>query len=262
MVIDDQSYERAATWYVGAFGALGAVLLGGASLVEVDWSKAQHPVWALILLAAAVIAAFTVVTLASRVIAPGCTSTTLIDRADRTQERLQRRSGGAQVTWAEIASEDNGVLRALFVDEAGFDSSPNTLWAGAKKGNSTDREALRSMVATANSWLARRRFRMLRFVTPIAVLIVLVGGLGWKPLTVPKQSNSIASTDPVPVHVELTSRTNPETLLGSGCTLRSLDGVAIAGNLNSALTIAFEPQGDCPAAIINLSPANAIIERR
>ena len=262
MTVDDQSYERAATWYVGAFGALGALLLGGASVAGVDWSKAQHPVWALVLLAGAVIAAFTIVTLAARVIAPGCTSATLISRTDRMQERLQRRSGGAQVTWAEIASEDKGILRALFVDEAGFDSSPNTLWAGAQTGSSVDREALQSMVATANNWLAQRRFRILRFLTPIAALIVLIGGLGWKPLTAPQQINSITSADPVPVHVELAPRTNPETLLGPGCTLRALDGVAITGNPRIALTIAFAPQGDCPAAIVNLGPASAIIEQR
>lgn len=262
MSVDDQSYERAAIWYVGAFGALGVVLLGGASLAGVDWSKAQHPVWALALLAAAVIAAFTVVTLASRVIAPGCTPTALIKHTDRMQERLQRRSGGARVTWAEIASEDNGMLRALFVDEAGFDLSPATLWAGAKAGNSADREALRSMVAKANDWLARRRFSMLRFITPIAALVVLIGGLGWKPLTAPQQSSSITSADPIPVHVELAAHANPETLIGSGCTLRALDGVAIAGNLESAVTIAFAPQGDCPAATINVGPASAIVERR
>ena len=262
MAVDEQAYERAATWYVGAFGALGAVLLGGASLAGVDWSQAQHPVWALVLVAAAVVAAFTVVTLASRVITPGCTSDMLIKRADRMQERLQQSNKGAPVTWAEIAAEDNKILRALFVDEADFDESPNTLWAGAKTGSSTDREALQSMVATGNDWLARRRFRRLLWVTPIAALVVLIGGLGWKPLTAQRQSNSITSADPVAVQVELTSHVNPQTLIGPGCTLRGLDGVAIAGNLQSALTVAFAPQGDCPAAVINLSPASAIIEKK
>jgi hypothetical protein len=262
VAVDDQAYERAAIWYVGAFGALGAVLLGGASLAGVDWSQAQHPVWALVLVAAAVIAAFTVVTLASRVITPGCTSSTLIKRTDRFQKRLQKRTGGAQVTWEEIASEDKGVLRALLLDEAGFDSSPDTLWAGAKTGNVADRQALTSMVTTANNWLAERRFRVLRFVTPVAALVVLVGGLTWKPLTAPQQSNFVTSADPAPVQVELAPHVNPETLIGPGCTLRGLAGVAIAGNLTSALTVAFAPQGDCPAAVININPASAIVERR
>jgi hypothetical protein len=198
---DDQAPERAAIWYVGAFGALGAILLAGASIAGVDWTHAQHPAEALLLVGAAVVAAFTVVTLASRVIYPGCTSTTLRNRSGRVQKRLQRRNPGS-VTWPDIASEDKGVLRALLA-EAAFDSSPDTLWAGAQGGSSPDPKVrdqavqdqakLKAMVEAANSWLARRNFRVLRLVTPIAALVVLIGGLAWKPLTAPVETHPATS---------------------------------------------------------------------
>ncbi len=257
----DPAPERAAIWYVGAFGALGSVLLAGASIAGVDWTQAGHPMLALVFIGAAVVAAFTVVTLASRVIYPGCDSASLTKRTDEVQERLQKRNGGLPVTWAEIASEDRHILRALFVDEADFGSSPATLWAGAKGGAAADRAALKAMVEAANSWLARRRLVVLRYVTPVAALIVLIGGLAWKPLTAPTETDTATSAQPVPVQVRFAPGSAPSRMIGPGCTLRMLDGVAIAGNLNSAVTVAFAPQGDCPAAIVNLSPASATVQR-
>jgi hypothetical protein len=205
IIWDDQAPERAAVWYVGAFGALGAVLLAGASIAEIDWTRAQHPVEALLLVGVAVVAAFTVVTLASRVIYPGCTSLTLRNRTRKVEERLQDRkkaasaSGPFGVSWGEIASEDSkGVLNALLMDAA-FQSSPRTLWAGAQQGRASDQAELKAMVEAANSWLARKHFKLLRIVTPIAAIIVLIGGLAWKPLTAPAQTNNATSAQSSPI---------------------------------------------------------------
>lgn len=260
--LDNQAYERAAVWYVGAFGALGAVLLGGASLAGVDWGQAQHPTSALTLLGVAVIAAFAVVTLAARVIAPGCTPEYLMRREDRLQRRIQRRTGGDHVTWEDIASEDRRVLRALFMDEAAFDASPNTLWAGAKSGNTGDRDKLRAMVLSANGWMSSRRFTILRIVTPVAAVIVLLGGLAWKPLTAPRQSTDSSTNNPVPVQVILKPGADPATIVSPGCTLRLLSGVAIAGTVGSDAIVAVGPQGDCNGALVDLTSADAIVERR
>jgi hypothetical protein len=260
--VDNQSYERAAVWYVGAFGALGAILLGGASLAGVDWASAEHPVWALAVLCAAIAAAFVVVTLAALVIAPGFTPTALSEREDRLQGRIQRRNGGAPVTWEDIASEDRSLFRVLSRDEEAFDSSPNTLWARAKAGSAKDRDKLRSMVTSANVWRARRRFRILRMVTPIAAVVVLLGGLTWKPLTAPRQTDAVSSASPVPVQVTLAPSADPAKVIGPGCSLRQLNGVAIAGALGSDMLVAFGPQGDCNGALVVLSTGIAIISRR
>jgi hypothetical protein len=260
--VDGQAYERAAVWYVGAFGALGAVLLGGASLAGVDWAQAEHPAWALLLLGAAIAAAFIVVTLAAMVIAPGCTSASLSKREDRVQRRIQRRTRGTRVTWEDIAGEDRGVFRALFMDETPFAASPNTLWAGAKAGNTADLDQLRSMVVAANSWTARRRFAVLRYITPAAAVIVLLGGLAWKPLTAARPSAVASPSNPLPVEVTLLPNANPASIFGPGCTLRELDGVAIAGTLGSTTIVAVGPQGDCVGAVVSLSSADAIVRHR
>jgi hypothetical protein len=259
---DNQAYERAAVWYVGAFGALGAVLLGGASLAGVDWSEAGHPVWALTLLGGAVAAAFVVVTLAARVIAPAITSEDLRLRADQYQGRIQERNGGAPVTWKDIANEDQSLLRPIFADEAAFDDSPSTLWARAKDGSTEDRDKLRSMVQFANVWIARRRFSTLRLITPIAAVIVLAGGLAWKPLTAPRQSVVISYANPMPVQVTLMPGVDPGKLIGPGCTLHQLNGVAMAGALDSDILVAFGPQGDCSGVLVAVNSAVAIISRR
>jgi hypothetical protein len=181
-----------------------------------------------LLVGAAVVAAFTIVTLASRVIYPGCTSTTLRNRSDRVQKRIQRRNPGP-VTWPDIASEDKGVLRALLA-EAAFDSSPDTLWAGAQGGSSPDpkirdqavqdQAKLKAMVEAANSWLARRNFKVLRRVTPIAALVVLIGGLAWKPLTSPVETppatptqQSLVLTQQLLVLKELQAQDHEQLLL-------------------------------------------------
>jgi hypothetical protein len=206
---DDHAPERAAIWYVGAFGALGAVLLAGVSIAGVDWTHAQHPVEALLVVGVAVVAAFAVVTLASRVIYPGYTSVVLRERTGKVQRRLQRRKKDAgaslAVTWEEIAGEDKGVLRALFAEDA-FSSSPDTLWAGAQDKGKPDEATrsqaeLKAMVDAANNWKARKHFKALRYVAPLAALVVLIGGIAWKPLTAPRQT-IVSSAQPSPIPAE------------------------------------------------------------
>jgi len=257
--LDHQAVQRAAIWYVGAFAALGSALLAGSSIAGVDWRHAAHPWDALLLVGAAVVAAFAIVTMASLVISPGCTAAALRRREDRIQQRLQQRTGGKAVTWPEVAGEDRQVLRALYSDEADFGRSPNDLWAAARGGDPDARKELASMVAAANSWLAYHRFRRLRYVTPIAAALVLAGGVAWKPLTAAPANDNPASATPVPVVVTLAPRVSPGQLIGPGCSLRVLDGVALAGNFGSVVTVAFAPQGDCPAAIVNVNPAEASI---
>lgn len=144
VIWDDQAPERAAIWYLGAFGAVGAVLLAGASIAGVDWTHANHPVYTLLLVVAAVVAAFTVVTVASLVIYPGCTSVALRNRQNKVGKRIRRKTGATAsgaITWDQVAAEDNGVLAALYVDAA-FQDSPDTLWAGAH-GRGNSRQAAR-----------------------------------------------------------------------------------------------------------------------
>jgi hypothetical protein len=260
--LDDQALSRAAIWYVGAFAALGSVLLAGASIASVDWRHAAHPWAALVLIGGAVVAAFTVVTLAALVINPGCTAATLRDREDKVQRLLQRQSGGKAVTWEDTAGRDEGVLRALYNDENNFGRSPNDLWAAAKGGDANSRAELASMVTVANGWLAYHRFRRLRYIASIAAAIILVGGVAWKPLTAPPAMSNPTWAAPVPVVVALAPSVSPGRLIGRGCSLRALDGVAIAGDLNSVVTVAFAPQGDCGAVVINVSPAEATVQRR
>jgi len=257
---DDQVIQRAAVWYVGAFAALGSVIVAGTSITGIDWRHAAHPGEALFLVGTAVAAVVTVITIASLVIIPGCTVATLRRREDRMQRRLQRRTGGKAVAWLDVASEDKHVLRALYNDEAGFRRSPNDLWAAAREGDPDARADLASMVATASRWLAYHRFRKLRYVTPVAAAIVLLGGVGWKPLTAASASDNPTSVKPVPVVVNLAPQVSPARLIGAGCTLRALDGVALAGKPGSAVTVAFAPQNDCPAAIVTLTPADALVQ--
>ena len=125
------------------------------------------------------------------------------------QRRLQRRTGGKAVAWPDIAGEDKHVLRTLYDDEADFNRSPNDLWAAARGGDPSARADLASMVAAANNWLAYRRFRRLRYITPAAAAIVLVGGVAWKPLTAAPTSNSPAPAKSVPVVITLAPRADP-----------------------------------------------------
>lgn len=259
---DDQAVQRAAVWYVGAFAALGSVLLAGASIASVDWGHAAHPWRALFLIGAAVVAAFSIVTLASLVINPGCTTATLRKQEDKTQRQLQQESGGQAVTWQDVASRDKHVLRALFNHEADFQCSPNDLWAAARGGDADARKDLTAMVAVANGWVARRRFRRLRYMTPVAVVIVLLGGIAWKPFTAPPVTDNPTSTEPLPVTVALAAGVRPAQLIGPGCSLRVLNGVAIAGDLKSVATIAFPRQGDCPATVINVDISEATAQLR
>jgi hypothetical protein len=258
--IDDQALQRAAIWYVGAFAALGSVLLAGASIASVDWSRAAHPWLAALLIGMAIAAAFTVVTLAALVINPGCTVAMLRQNEDEVQRRLQQRSGGKAVTWTEVAGSDKRILRALSNYDVSFRRSPNDLWAAARGGDDAAHKELVSMVAVADGWLARRRFRALRRITPMAAVIILVGGVGWKSFTAPSTSDSPTSASPLPVVVTLAPRVSATQLIGPGCTLRVLNGVAVAGNLKSVATIAFAPQGDCPATVINVNPAEAMVQ--
>lgn len=262
MDLDAQAVPRAAIWYVGAFAALGSVLLAGASIASIDWRDAAYPWAALLLLTAAVAASFTVVTLASLVISPGCTVATLRQREDKIQRRIQRHNGGKAVTWQDVASKDKRVLRAIYNDEYNFEHSPNDLWATAKGGDADARSELASMVTVANGWLAYRRFRRLRYITPIVAAIVLIGGIAWKPLTAPPANDKPTSAAPIPVAVELAPTISPVRLIGPGCSLRQLDGVAIAGDLKSAVTVAFAPQGNCNAAVITINPAEATVRAR
>ncbi len=252
--------ERAAVWYVGAFAALGSVLLAGVSIAGVDWNRARYPLWAVAVAGTAVLAAFTVVTLASRVIAPACSSMKLMRWEEKAQARLQKKNKGAAVSWQEVAAEDKRVLRALLLDEAAFNAGPKEVWQRAKTGSAADLATIRTMVETADSWLARRRFIVLRFLTPVAAIVILAAALAWKPLTT--NLESVTPAQPAPVTVELAPTVDPAQLIGANCTLRMLDGVAIAGSLNSSLTVAFAAQGDCPAAVVNLTPNSATIQTR
>jgi hypothetical protein len=256
---DGQACQRAAIWYAGAFAALGSTLLGGASIASVDWSRAAHPWLAFGLISGAVIAAFLVVTLAALVISPGCTVTSLREQEDVVQRRLQRQNGGAAVAWPELASSDGRVLRALYNDDVDFAHSPNDLWAAAKGGDHDAHEELASMVDAANCWLADRRFRKLRVTTPMAAVIILVGGLAWKSLTVPIVSDHPTAAHPLPVVVTLAPGVSGTQLIGPGCTLRVLNGLALTGGLKTFVTVAFAPQSDCPGAVITLSPAEATV---
>jgi hypothetical protein len=210
MGIDHQALQRSVTWYIGAFAALGSVLLGGASVASVDWSHAAHPWLACLLIGMAIVAAFGVVTLASFVISPGCTVETLRRREDVVQRRLQRQVGGSAVTWTEIASADRRVLRALY--NAGFKRSANDLWAAATAVDDVARKDLESMVALANGWLAHFRFRALRYITPVAAVIILVGGIAWRPLTAPPTSYSVRSASP-----SASCRAVPRRLIVEAC---------------------------------------------
>ena len=182
-------------------------------------------------------------------------------KEDKVQRRLQQESGGRAVTWEEVASTDKRLLRALFNSDVYFQRSPNDLWAASRGGDEVAHKELVSMVAVANGYLAYRRFRVLRYVTPMAAAIVLVGGLAWKPLTAP-MSESPTSASPLPVVVTLAPGISGNHFIGSGCTLRVLNGVAVAGKIESVVTVAFAPQGDCPATVINVNPADAAVRPR
>jgi hypothetical protein len=211
------------------------VLLGGASIASVDWSHAAHPWLACLLIGLAIVAAFGLVTLASFVISPGCTVETLRQKEDVVQRRLQRQVGGSAVTWTEIASADRGLLRALY--NAGFKRSANDLWAAATAADDVARKDLESMVALANGWLAHYRFRALRYVTPVAAVIILAGGIAWKPLTAPPASHGVRSASS-----SATCRAVPRRLIVEACSSRAFSVVT-----GEAIEVHFSATRRCEA---------------
>lgn len=254
------SVERAAVWYVGAFAALGAVILTGIPIAGVDWSQLNHPAIPISVMALAALAAFSVVTLAARVIAPGCTTDTLTSAEEKIRKILAEKSPASPPTWEDIASSTDGVLRAVFVSEDNF-GQPSTLWATARSGDSASRALLARMVGYANEWTAQKRFRTLRRVTPLAGVLILGAGLAWKPLTTPDGLTNVTSVNPVSVQVTLTSQSSPQAVFHDVCTRRILQGTALLGDAATGLYVAFPPQGDCAAAITDITPSIGIVTR-
>lgn len=261
----DDPIQRAAVWYVAAFGALTAVLIAGASLTNFDVTEARHPVLSCLLAVAAVGAAGWVGFAASHVLAPRWTGTSLKKRQETT--RLSIGSAAAPTgivagSWQHIASGDPKVLSPLYVEDGftGQNDSPRALWAAAQTGDAAAAERLRSLITAACRRSSRRWFRLLTATAPASLAIILAAALLWGSVSTPDPH--VASADhPIPVTVRLASGIEPESLYGPGCTTRDRSGVAIDGVLPQRATVAMPATDSCPAVIVDITPQTGTIER-
>ncbi|MDN5763448.1 MAG: hypothetical protein L0H41_14190 [Microlunatus sp.] len=245
--------QKAAVWYVAAFGALSAVLIAGVSLTSFDASRARHPLLAILAAILAVAAVAWVGFAASRVLSPRWTTKALLGRYTESAKRG---------SWADIASGDPRVLSPLYVEDgfSGDNDSPRSLWAQAQAADADAAGRLREMVAAANRRTSRRWFSVVTVTAPIALAVVLFAALAWGTLSRPDAV--VATTDnPLPVRVRLNEGVDPATVFGAGCTDRERTGVAIEGTIPQQALVALPATGSCPAALVSFDPTIGSIVR-
>ena len=240
--------QRAAVWYVAAFGAVTAVLIAGISFTSFDSSEARQPVAAVVVAAVAVSAAAWVGFAASRVLYPRWTSSALHDR----YEKSSRTEAG---DWRQVASRDPKVLAPL-ISEDGFDAPDDSLhglWTRAHGGDEKAGERLRKMVSAANHRSSRRWYLALTTTTPVAVAVILAAALAWTALAKPERTVATTAT-PISVRVRLNDGVSAEQLFGAGCIAREREGVAIEGRLPQNALVALPATAACGSTIIQIVP--------
>jgi hypothetical protein len=250
--------HRAAVWYVAAFAALVSVLLAGIQLGSFDWSQARQPLLATLCIAVAVLAAAGVLVVASRVLVPRHSLFSLVERADKARKKLQRKTPSAAVEWRTLAAKD-WLLSQLATME-GFTDDPQTLMNGRDAGDQAVAGKADRMVRSANALQSRRTFHRLQVFLPVACIFVVGGAVGWGNFSKTQDSSS-SSADPIPVTLTLARTADPATAIGKSCSLRVLSGVAISGDLAQRPLVALPAQGDCAAALVQVTPAVGTVQR-
>jgi hypothetical protein len=268
----DDPTQRAAVWYVAAFGVLASVLLAGTTLSRFEWQEAAYPYAAVTAMGIAVSSAVSVVVVATQVLVPRFSVEDLLDRQRRAEDRLRVLRGSAaredrswrdrlpeDQLWREVADQDP-VLRRLFTrgdfQEPG--DSPLELRARARNRQLSDQERtaaadrLALLVETANQHAARDAFKRLRTWTPIASALILACALAWPALSRSEATLASASS-PIPVTVTLGSGVDPEAVVGPGCHLRTLTGVAVSGDVSAAPLVAIPDQEACGHTIVRVT---------
>lgn len=247
----DDPMQRAAVWYLAAFAGLVSVLLAGFQLSGFVWSKALHPWLAALSVCASVIAAVTVVMIASSVIAPAFTLNDLKDRQRKAEAAALREAD--QAGWREQAGQDRKVLEPLYALD-GFDGPRDSPIVLSRDAGSDPDKAKRAneMVAAANRRATQQRYRLLRFAAPVATGVVLATALAWSTLS--RKQEEVASTMvPVPVELTLPDDVEPTQLFGADCDQRTLNGVAISGSIKASPLVAFPEQGNCRSALVRVT---------
>lgn len=251
----DDPLQRAAVWYVGAYGALGTVLLAGLSLAGFHWSTATHPLAAVACVVAAVGAALWVVTAATGVLTPRYSIGDLV-KLQRAAEAKVPGSG-----WPAVAEED-GVLKALVTQDglAAADYSPRDSLTAAEDPSATAdaRQAAAArcdrLVRAANRRAAGERFGTLRFVAPCATALILAAVLSWTSVSAPADDEA-TPTHPLAVSLHRAPGQDWPGELATGCHETELEGVALVGRLDREPLVATDPAADCPATVLRMTSA-------